>query len=434
MPQRKKSFFTVLNFAGRSVAALIGLALIFWVLLSVVYAIPSSAFEREGKASVAILSEEGLWPESALEGITIDNFTVGWMLNMAVHNGENPFYASLLNPWSGADEEDQIQRLENWADDPEQPADHSYSRYWNGYLLYLKPLLVFFNLNQIRLILQTTFFTLLFIAAASLVQRFGRSGVISGAFLVFSYVVLGAADAVAVLPLFPSFALSAIGVLWIAHVELELRKIARGFLILGAFTVFFDMLDNPILVLGMPAVVLVLRSMRTRSVKWLVKALLISTICWVCAYGFTWVMKWMIASLVLGQNIIAEGFERIAYRSGSLDGLDAITQPLPYVAIRDNLKQGATLFVLIIIVLFTLTLLLKTFVDARRRVSLQTLAPYFLCLLSIAALPYFWYVIVANHSVIHSWFTYRDQTITLFALLACMQCLALPCASDGHNI
>ena len=40
--------------------------------------------------------------------------------------------------------------------------------------------------------------------------------------------------------------------------------------------------------------------------------------------------------------------------------------------------------------------------------------PYFL----VAAFPYVWYLVFANHSQLHYFYTYRIQAITLFALIA----------------
>ncbi|MBR6418568.1 MAG: hypothetical protein IKS36_07115, partial [Bacteroidales bacterium] len=44
-------------------------------------------------------------------------------------------------------------------------------------------------------------------------------------------------------------------------------------------------------------------------------------------------------------------------------------------------------------------------------------------LIMLALVPYVWYFIVANHSYIHPWFTYRLQMITVMSLFAAFGCL-----------
>ena len=38
-------------------------------------------------------------------------------------------------------------------------------------------------------------------------------------------------------------------------------------------------------------------------------------------------------------------------------------------------------------------------------------------MLMVAAYPYLWYLVLANHSQIHFWYTYRAQLVTMFGLL-----------------
>ncbi|WP_375846707.1 hypothetical protein [Enterococcus durans] len=43
---------------------------------------------------------------------------------------------------------------------------------------------------------------------------------------------------------------------------------------------------------------------------------------------------------------------------------------------------------------------------------------FILAMVFIALTPYIWYNVLANHSQIHFWFTYRVQILTTFALLS----------------
>lgn len=48
-----------------------------------------------------------------------------------------------------------------------------YARYWHGYLVFLRPALVIFNIGQIRTILIVTFIMLLIIFMAVLIKNIG---------------------------------------------------------------------------------------------------------------------------------------------------------------------------------------------------------------------------------------------------------------------
>lgn len=428
-------FASLLHAAKRSAGLLVGLVAVFWLVLALVYAIPPAALEQKGRESACILIDEGLYPVTAAEGATIDNFTAAWMLNIAMHSDGNPFVAALDNAWSGEPAQDQLQRLKSWMEDPAVPAANSYARYWNGYLVYLKPFLLVFGIDQIRLLFQVVFAMALFVAMAVLIGRFGRAGIFLGIALAFSYCIFGALDAVAMLPLFPSFLLSVIGVVWMTRTKLDARVLGRGFLVLGAFTVFFDLLDNPILTLGVPCVVLVFRACRERRGVWAAKILALCALSWLFAYGFVWVMKWVLATIVLGRNVLLDGFDRVAYRTSAVDQLDAAQGWLPLEAIWENLLQGAALPVLIVLCVIVGIAVVACVIRGRceQGTSRETLLVVGLYLL-VGALPFLWYSVAANHSIHHCWFTYRDQIITAFALLACAQYLAFGSRTYMGNV
>ncbi len=376
--------------------------------------------------SADILVREGIYPESTTEGhLGVDNFTVAWMLNIAVHASGNPFVSSLLNEFSGPFDVDQVGRVKAWAEDPDGLERGAYSRYWHGYLIYLKPLLVFFDIRQIRFLFQTIFVLLVASAVISLVRRLGDRGPFVAMALVFSYAVMHGFDAVTVLPMFPSFAISVIGILWALRARDDRRSIVRGFLLLGAFTVFFDMLDNPVLTAGMPAAIVLVRFIDVRSSKWLLTTLLLSMLAWCCAYGFVWAMKWILCTIVTGHDIIGEAIRQVGFRSGVSGqegrdlGIVSLTAILRNLRIRDVIIPVVLTLFLICAVLFVLR-----FVRGRRELAgnakLWTGVGLFAL---VGVLPYLWYAVIGNHSALHSFFTYRDQIITVFALLTCAQWL-----------
>lgn len=86
----------------------------------------------------------------------------------------------------------------------------------------------------------------------------------------------------------------------------------------------------------------------------------------------------------------------------------------------DNFKfmffsHGKRTFYVILVVLAILLLLLLCFHRRNRHIWQNA----FLFVM-VGFYPYIWYMVLANHSQIHSYFTYRIQVITLFAIFICI--------------
>ena len=150
---------------------------LFWMLMAVAYSIPSTQLTTQANQSRAILKQEGvLWMQNAAltGGAHYDNYTTYHMLNIAVQSVDNPFLDAVSSRcYQGSDPDDGLMHAiagENNA---------AYQRYWHGYVTFLRPLLIFFDVKQIRLICQTLFFVLLAAVVARLTARIRMGGVFS---------------------------------------------------------------------------------------------------------------------------------------------------------------------------------------------------------------------------------------------------------------
>jgi hypothetical protein len=113
------------------------------------------------------------------------------------------------------------------------------------------------------------------------------------------------------------------------------------------------------------------------------------------------VTKWGIATLLTGENVISDGAAQLAVRAGaSVDysRLDALTRNL------DLLPWSFISITLIILAALALW-----------RFNRQGWPTALLCLLT-ATVPLAWYIVVADHSYLHYWFTYRSLAVTVMAL------------------
>jgi hypothetical protein len=134
-------------------------------------------------------------------------------------------------------------------------------------------------------------------------------------------------------------------------------------------------------------------------------ALIVGT--WFAAYATTWTAKWAIAAAVLGPRQVIGDILYAAHRraAGDVDGAPVGIG----TATLDNLATigwSATAAVSIAIVV-GLAALLALHGDVRRRLA------QFSVLASPALVPLLWLEALRNHSVIHSWFTYRNGALSL---------------------
>ena len=134
--------------------------------LIIVNLIPKEYIENNVKKSVQVFVNEGYYPKVKLaHNYLLDNYTDALMINTAYSvDSEKPLESAILMRRSYRPKENLKLEEVGTNDKPIQCLIENvnetnetyleYSRYWHGYMIYLRPLLVFFNYLQIRIILQ----------------------------------------------------------------------------------------------------------------------------------------------------------------------------------------------------------------------------------------------------------------------------------------
>lgn len=396
----------------------LALALLFWLALSAVYAIPGSLVKSHLSESAAILESEGDYPYDLASATGYDNYTATIMLvNCAITN-DNPFVESLRNSQFFPSDQPRVTALEEVLNGE---VNATYSRYWHGYILLLKPLCILFNVQEIRIVLQTIFLVMCGITAAIMSKRI-KHGLSLGIMLLLSCGFFTAMKASSDLPLFFSFFIMLLGVCAVALVESErlLQRTPYVFFIIGALTVYFDFLDTPIITLGVPLCVYLMRLLTEDfETKRIVGSVCVSALLWAFGYGYLWILKWLLAAMVLGPDVISGALNAASFRLGvseSAAQYDTSSQG----AIELNLERLGFVKYIMIAALVAGIALLFILVIKRFLLNEEMFPGNFCAAISallVVVLPYAWYAIFSNHSCIHT-FVYRDQLVTLFALLS----------------
>ncbi|UFS71054.1 hypothetical protein LPW11_02425 [Geomonas sp. RF6] len=418
----------------RLVAIGLSLILVFSLSMIAAYTLPQGPVKRHVAVSLTELAAEGhpYRPLFGLYSLMPDNFTDSLMLNQAVAAGDmSPVKASFGNymrivPAPNGDPSP-IDSLRAALDGRGELT--SYSRYWHGYQVILRPLLLLLDYSAIRWL--NSLMLSLSVLAVLVLLRYRLNLHTALAFLL----ALASAGIVMVpisMQFCAVFYLAMAGMAAVCYGvdgDGTFRLDLETFLVLGACTSFLDLLTAPVLTLGMPLAVLTLVRMRAHSTSSLrgqfVHFCRVSFV-WGVGYAGTWVAKWCLSSAILGHSLFAEAAESVATRlNGDAAGVAVsrggaivrnVAMLFPLFGL-DNTGNARWTAVATLCALPAVALLLGILFlvrHLRQDAGRKCVA----ALLPVAALPFLWYVVVANHSYVHFWFTYRSLMVTVFTVAA----------------
>ena len=289
---------------------------------------------------------------------------------------------------------------------------NGYSRYWHGYLVWLRPLLILFQQWQIRYIYMMVFcmlFAWLLIRMAQTIP--GGAGMPAAVALCVCF----AAGYITVIPTCMQYAhvyfIAMIAcIVLLRHRERLRPHLNLVFMVTGMVTSFVDFLTAPLLTLGVPLLVYLFADnqretavpLRSRMAEIVCCALL-----WGIGYVGCWAMKWAIGSAVLGQNIFKDAFDHIF---GWTSDMDAGSRGVAFARNAEMyfLAQGKRVY---IVFALPVAALLYRIVRHRNPQWRRALA-----YLLVGASPYLWYLVINGHSFYHPFFAHRIQTITALSI------------------
>ncbi|HRN70377.1 MAG TPA: hypothetical protein PLS49_04270, partial [Candidatus Woesebacteria bacterium] len=140
---------------GQYVLVYIVLIVIFISVLFLTSLLPRSYLHPHIEKTIITLKSEGIYPSFGIpwRKIVLDNYTDALMFNTAYNSSElEPLKASLINlryyePQLGSNQIDQLEASLNYTD----KSQAGYERYWHGYLTYLRPAVILFSYDAIRI-------------------------------------------------------------------------------------------------------------------------------------------------------------------------------------------------------------------------------------------------------------------------------------------
>lgn len=292
--------------------------------------------------------------------------------------------------------------------------NQQYIRYWHGSMLILRPLLVFLSLEQIY---KVNYISITVLALILLIIIWKRSKKLAIAYLL-SMIMIAFPIVGMCLEYVWTFYIMLISSIIAINIKKE-KNLYKLFLVTGMITCFLDFLTTEIITLFVPLILILgIKKEKNEIINFkdAVKVFFKSCVLWFIGYAGMWISKWILASLILNINAIDYVKDQALLRMNGLQGLNSAKEM--YIgAITNNwhtlypiniVKKTSELWWMLggLVTFFILIIDWKKIKNNKES----------LIMLIIAVMPYLRYLILANHSYRHSFFTFRSQMISIMAL------------------
>lgn len=393
------------------------------LLLLGVYSLPTERMRENVARSSSIFDYEGTYPQmvNGYKYMQLDNYTDSIMLGAAIYDSPASIVDKAMNNYHmDSDALPSILAMTNYANKVENFNYYTvaYGRYWHGYLVFLKPLLLLFDYADIRIFNFFLQWLLLFIN----ISLFYKNGI-------EKYLPAFAAAILVLNPLTTALSLQFSSIYYIVQLSsmfmlqyfhkkqsVETKVIGNLFFLSGVMSSYFDFLTYPLTSFGiLITLCFILNSIRERKRELHLFCRYLTL--WGFGYFGMWMGKWFVGGILLNKNLFADAFKQALFRASSNStGIGDYTRiSVLFDNIKVLMKWPFVVMASVIIIYLLLEMRhMKSGIKNIYRNSASTIAGYS----ATATLPILWFLLLANHSKEHYWFTYRELSISVFAALS----------------
>ena len=353
---------------------------------------------------------------SGIRSSSIDWYADSLLLNIAYNlDDQNTLESVMWAPFSGYTNQHVSRCLLESARDGLEPTQE-YLRYWHGSTVIVRLEHLFLNIRQIYIL-----HAVIMAALCIWLLRMLISAGLQQEGIAFLLSIICASIWFVPFCLEYTWVFLVMLVFSVITIRAALRNQYDGmgslFLIVGMVTVYLDFLSTETVTLLIPLIfVLRIRERNNSSDNW--GFVLKNSALWLFGYAGMWAMKWLIASIVLHQNVMPYVTGHIEERIGGSVHLplwqfliQAITRNTSRLFPFDYGLIGAIIF-LFCVMMFVIYPIFTRKIGLRMKIDRKQTMLY-LCL---SLVPYVRYLVLHNHSWRHCNFTYRAQASTIFAL------------------
>lgn len=354
----------------------------------------------------------------------MDNYTSILILKTAAYTGEENLLAKALgglrvemSPQEGQSD---------WAafcsyghgSESMTGAGFAYPRYWHGYTLPLRLALCVLDTANLQMAVYFVQLALLCLILFRMKAR-GIARLIPGFFLsVFLLMPFSMSICLQYMPVSMLMLVSCVLILFFDEKMEKIAPLAAWFAVLGILTNYLDLLTFPLVSLGFPLILLLaLRMERGDSGKALFFLTAFCGCAWALGYGGMWALKWVLNGMVFGWDAVLTVVSQIGLRTssngGELSRVGVLMENLNVILAKKSY--------LLLIGLCCLATLAPAACAIKEKRGLHLDLRAFNLLLPAAAVC-LWYIVMANHSHDHTYFTFRNTLVMAFSGFAFLAC------------
>lgn len=423
------------------------LLIIFNLSLCITSLFPSKFIEKNVKSSADILLKEGnAYKISEFSSITNNNYTDAIIINEAYSiDNTDPIYSYMsmrknykkgetkqvltdrLGELASVNEEENGETDINTVDDYNPVGElHdfmngkidtsiTYGRYWHGYMPIYRVLLIFFDIMGIRTFLLILFIAM-FIYLMYLLKK--KIGILTA--IIFGYALLMqgyffVSYSLESSPVFVVMMLSCI--ILLKRID-KIKNLYGYFFAIGCITNFVDFLTVPLITLAMPLCIYLLAKQKNKKeCKDYITITLKSIVIWFIGYMLTWISKWVIYDILYDEGLLESAIIQVIYRTERYN-------PNSRLELMEELAFFILNNIQYIFILTTTMIIVRLITIFKIKVKLKKMSEYIkenLSFFIISIMPLIWYVLLANHTILHPRFVYRHMLIFLCGILICIK-------------
>lgn len=410
---------------------LFGSVVLGLLLLTIVFCLPVNGVKKHVEESlydmIDVTEDENasVWRKRVIS--EKDNFTDYLMVQNATEKveGQSPlahavyvYHYDLANETTWMTRESLVAALKQGT---EGMFLREYSKYWHGYLVWLKPLLMCMSWSGVEIFL-VIFQSVLLLTI--LLVSFYKKQPCAGVGVLVTLMFMKPIGMWTSLTLTTCWTIALLAVLiqLLGRKQLICRDWMEEFyLLIGIVTAYMDFLTYPIVTLGIPLCFYLVQSMETQeSWRQKLKQLLGLAVFWGIGYIGMWGMKWVVAELTFQTGTLRNAVWSVIYRTEPLDGyassFSGVHRTLEAVLRQyDSVYYWIGFGVLSAVMLVSVGLCLLRKPGKRWGMTVTALAVS-------AFLPFCWLILTQNHTVIHCSYTFRMMGIVIMALCSVIFC------------
>lgn len=396
---------------------------IFLVMYFIVTLIPTKFIEKSVKDSIM----DGLEPRYEVnilnKNILLDTYTDALMLSTAYSlDPRNPiesFLSSRSNYKPGETKEvisDSHERkdtitlkffIPDFIDfmDGKIVTSYEYAKYWHGCIVVLKPLMMLFNYNGLRIIN----FIVNYILLIYLVYLMYRKKIKIGYILAILISIIAIDIPIVFYCFEESITVTIMLIASIILLERGTKNINLFMMTVGMSTIFFEYISTPIFTYGFPIIIYILAlEDEDNDFRNIISLVIKTGICWSLGYLLLWGSKWIIVDLLYDKELIATALKEAMYRT------DTLSFNILEV-IKDNLHYLGRIVSIYTVVIFATNIIYTIYYKIKNK-KLSKMLKCNLIYSLLSLIPIIWWIVFANHSITHAYFTYRDFFISIMCV------------------